>query len=512
MAQYTLRNLRFPVRREYDLSAEIARKLKLPPDSFTLVEIVRQAVDTRKKDRPIYDFTVLVDFPGPVPKDPDLAEHNTPAPQAEPGIFLNDRHPYIVGMGPAGLFCALALVEQGLQPVLFDRGDALEQRSALVGSFWNGGSLDPESNVQFGEGGAGAWSDGKLTSRGSGPEIRAVYELLIRFGARPEIRYQALPHLGTDVIRQVFRQLREYLTEQGCGFHYRSRLEDLELSAGKVSRLRINGDWHSPQTVVIGLGNAASDTFRTLSQRGVALEPKPFAVGFRIEQSQARIDELVYGSGKWKEILGAASYRLTAPGGYTFCMCPGGFVIAASSEAEGVVTNGMSLAARGEALCNSAVVTSVGAADFGDGLWDGLEFQRAIEKSAYQPGYLAPAQPAELFLNGLQCTDKLVGSYRPGIYSRDLGELFPPALTARLKSALISFDKVLRGFNSDALLIAPETRTSSPVRILRDKIGLNSPSAANLYPIGEGSGYAGGIISSAVDGYRLGKRMRVKGS
>ncbi len=512
MSLYTLRNLRVPARASIDLEMETAAKLRLPGSSFRIVRVLRQAVDTRRANHPVFDFTLQLEFSEAPRPNSDLIPMALPEASPSPPIKVSDPHPCIIGMGPAGLFCALAMVENGLQPWLFDQGDPLLERSAKVSEFWLKGVLDEDSNVQFGEGGAGAFSDGKLTSRGSDPALLKVFEQLIRFGAPPSIAFLALPHLGTEGIRAVVAGIRAHLLERGCRFHYRSALQDLELASGKVSRVLINGEWFAPETLVLGLGNSARASFRMLHRRGVSLEPKPFALGLRIEQLQSSIDRLVYGGESWSELLGPATYRLTAPTGFTFCMCPGGHVIAASSESSSVVTNGMSFSKRGNAFCNSAIVTSVTSSDFGEGLWKGMELQGQLERAAFQSGYLAPAQTAQRFLEGQPEAQKPLASYLPDVYPANLTTLFPMAITNRLQAALRRFGEILPGFYNAAVLIAPETRTSSPIRILRDRSNLNSLSAANLYPIGEGGGYAGGIISSAADGWRLGERFRASAS
>ncbi|MBP7205790.1 MAG: hypothetical protein KBA54_04665 [Candidatus Cloacimonetes bacterium] len=508
MKIFTLRNLRFTARPEFSLEEETAAKLGLPVSAFRIDRIVRKALDTRRRGHPVFDFTLLLGFTGTIPNHKDLTLFEPqPKPLAE-AITSPDSHPYIIGMGPAGLFCALAMVENGLQPWLFDRGDALEARAEKVEALWRKGSLDEDSNVQFGEGGAGAWSDGKLTSRGSDPSIQQVFDQMLRFGAPPEIAWEALPHLGTEGIRALVLKLRNHLFEHGCRFFYRHQLEDLEPRSGKVSRVRINAEWHSPGIIVLALGNAARKTWPILQQRGMELEPKPFALGFRIEQDQARVNTMIYGDGPWADFLGPASYRLTAKTAYTFCMCPGGQVIAASSEQGGVVTNGMSFSARANRYANSAVVTPVDSVDYGEGLWSGVELQRHLESLSFRAGFLAPAQSAQAFLKGQPEAATAAVSYLPGVYPADLARLFPPQISSRLGSALVRFDQVLPGFSRDAVLISPETRTSSPIRMLRHRERMNCLGLENLYPIGEGSGYAGGIISSAADGWRLGERIK----
>lgn len=509
MLSCILRNLRLPAGAEQDLTRAVKSKLRLPEDSFQLDRILRRSLDTRRKGHPVYDYTLLLSFPGQVPHHPDLQRYHLPQPPPQKRIPAADPHPFILGMGPAGLFCALAMVQSGLRPWLFDRGDSLELRSAKVGEFWLQGVLDTDSNVQFGEGGAGAWSDGKLTCRSDDPFVSAVYAELIRFGAPEEIAWLALPHLGSEGVRSVVRNIRDFLQEQGCRFFYRSPLLDLELREGRVARVLIGSDWYEPELLVLALGNSARDTWHILKRRGILPEPKPFAVGFRIEQKQAVINRLIYGSEDWAAKLGAAAYRLTSPTGYTFCMCPGGFVIGAASEKDGVVTNGMSFSRRNGVFCNSAIVTPVSDRDCGSGIWAGVNLQRSLERGAWRSGFLAPAQRAEDFLAGSSSPRKPLCNYLPDVYPSALDELLPRELSSRLRSALLRFDQLLPGFAQDAVLIAPETRTSSPVRFPRHKENLHCLSANNLYPIGEGSGYSGGIVSSAADGWRLGARLRL---
>jgi len=507
---YSLRNLRFPVQREYDLEGQIAAKLGLPSAAFSLLRITRKAVDTRRRNHPFYDFSVQLSFADQAPRHPDLnplPEH--PIPPVKP-IFRSDPHPFIIGMGPAGLFCALAMVANGFQPCLFDQGDAIEERARAVNKFWQDGRLDENSNVQFGEGGAGAFSDGKLTCRNRDHTVQQVLEQLIGFGAPPEIAFEALPHLGTDGIRTIVKNIRHHLQEQGCQFYHRHTLQDIRIAEWKLIQATINGSVHTPETLILALGNSARASFRMLHRRGIALEPKAFAVGFRIEQSQSTINRLIYGSESWAEILGPASYRLANPDGFTFCMCPGGFVISAPTESRGMVTNGMSYAARDNAYCNSAVVTPVDSEVYGSGLFAGIDFQQLLEHRAFQPSWQAPAILADDFLQERLSTRLHPSSFTGSLYCGDFSTIFPAAVLNRLKSALQKFATVIKEFNRNAVLIAPETRTSSPLRLLRDQDSLNSLSASNLYPIGEGSGYAGGIISSAGDGWRLGTRFRLR--
>ncbi len=499
-----LRNIRFPVSPEYDLNKEIAKKLRIPFSAVRLHAIQRKAVDCRRKNQPVYDFTVVL--------DQEISSHLDVLPFAEPSapsyspIVCKDPHPYIIGMGPAGLFCALEMVKNGLKPILFDRGSRLEDRATKVATFWSGGDLDVNSNVQFGEGGAGAFSDGKLTSRGRDRDFMRVFEHLISFGADPAISYEALPHLGTDGIRAIVANIRNYLIAQGCEFRYNSTLEDMRIETGKLTSVTINGEQHTPELLILAIGNSARKTFRQLAKRGIKLEPKPFAVGFRIEHLQERINRAIYGKKTWEDILGPATYRLAHQSTYSFCMCPGGEVVAASSEEGGVVTNGMSYSSRDGKYANSAIVSVADASIYGEGLFKGVEFQEQLERQAWTKSYHAPAQELSEFLYGKRKQGDLISTYRPGVYSGNISTLLPVILTNKIKTALHKFGTTIDEFCVEAVLIAPETRTSSPIRILRDEQSLACLGTERVFAIGEGSGYSGGIVSSAADGVRLGMR------
>ncbi|MDD3633139.1 MAG: hypothetical protein PHW38_05065 [Candidatus Cloacimonetes bacterium] len=509
MKTYTLSDFRIPAGKDIILENEIARELHIPVSSFKVQKIVRKALDTRKKDYPVWVLTLQLEFYSSPPVHPALSEIQPLKIEAYTPILVHNPHPYIIGMGPAGLFCALAMVENGFKPWLFDKGDSLEERLIKVQDFWQKGILDENSNVQFGEGGAGTFSDGKLTSRRNDALTQRIYSELIKFGTPEEIAYEALPHLGTDGIQKIVKRIREYLITKGCKFHYRTPLTDIKLSEGKVSQVAFGNQWQEPEIIILALGNAARNTWKMLYEREIALAAKPFAIGFRIEQKQSDINRWIYGNESWSEILGPASYRLACKTGFTFCMCPGGNVILASSENNTVVTNGMSFSARKGIYGNSAIVTAVSAKDYGTGIWDGMKLQIDMETKAFHKGYLAPAQKADDFLQNKDSFVPLYSTCLPGIYPFNLNRFFPSSITSRLSSTLKYCNHIFPGFYTDAILVAPETRTSSPIKILRKEDYLSSLSASNLYPIGEGSGYSGGIISSAADGWRLGERFRI---
>jgi uncharacterized FAD-dependent dehydrogenase len=472
---YLIKNVVIPVSMKIDLKYHISKKLKLPLNSINNIKIILRSLDARKRNNLKFNYTILAELPAKYLRNPDVIEYKNPEPYIQ----------------------------------TFERGDKLEERTLKVTDFWKNGILDEESNVQFGEGGAGTFSDGKLTSRKSDFYTNQVTKYLIQFGADEKISYEALPHLGTDGLRKIVLNIRRFLEEKGCKFFWRNKLENLNIENDQIISVRINGKEYKPEVVILAIGNSARDTFEMLSQK-TEMESKPFAVGFRIEHSQDYINDAFYGNQTDFSITGPATYRLTAQDGkkgiYSFCMCPGGFVIPASSEKDGLVLNGMSFQGRNNEFANSAIVVTVNEADYGQGILAGMEFQRKIEKKCFLTDnpYFAPTQKALDFMNNKSHDSVPKTSYLPGIISSDLNSIFTSDIIKALKTGLISFEKRIPGFAGKGILLAPETRTSSPVRILRNKVTFESVTISNLYPIGEGSGYAGGIMSSAADGYKLG--------
>lgn len=417
--------------------------------------------------------------------------------------------PVVVGAGPAGLFCAWVLAKRGMAPILIERGDAVEERVKKVEAFWETGELDPESNVQFGEGGAGTFSDGKLTSRSKDPRGRTVLELFSRLADDESILYRKKPHVGTDALRKVLVLLRKELEDMGAEIHFRTALQSITKKNDGYSLATSKGDLHA-KYVVLALGHSARDSFTMLHEKGVFMEQKPFAVGFRIEEPQAAIDESQYG--EVRRFLPAADYSVTAKVGdkgvYTFCMCPGGKVVAAASETGGVVTNGMSYKARDGENANAAVLVTIDYETYGEGTLAGVEFQRRIEQKVFAmtKSYKAPVQSAGNYLYGEE-GDAVAPTYRPGTFEADLHTIYPEELDRALTEGLKDMGRRFPALIEKALLTAPETRSSSPVRITRDLTTLESVSHENLYPAGEGAGYAGGIVSSAMDGMRVAEKI-----
>ena len=414
----------------------------------------------------------------------------------------------IAGFGPAGMFAGLILAENGYRPLILERGESVEKRTETVENFWKKGELNPSSNVQFGEGGAGTFSDGKLTTRINDPLCGYVLEKFVEFGAPGEILTKAKPHIGTDKLREIVKNIRERIISLGGEIRFCEPLTDFDYDGEKILSVKTASGSEKACAVVLAIGHSARDTFELLAKKGIKAEPKPFSVGVRIEHKQSEVDESLYGEFAGNPLLPKGEYQLSYRNGergvYTFCMCPGGFVVPAASEENTVVTNGMSEFSRSGENANAAVAVSVTPEDFGRGILDGVDFAREIERKAYAltGSYKAPATTVKGFLEGRPSLDSNVNpTYAIGLKEVEFRQLFPEFVTTMLETGLNVFAKKMKCFgNGEAILTAPETRTSSPVRITRNKETLRSLSCENLYPCGEGAGYAGGIMSAAVDG------------
>ena len=502
------------------LARAAAKQLRIKESDVKLLEIRRRSVDARKKNDVRIIYTVDVS----VKEREDKILKAAHCPKAEIAkdfayqlpvpANMPDSRPVIVGFGPAGMFCALVLSMAGLRPIVLERGQDAATRHARVAQFWESGKLDPDCNVQFGEGGAGTFSDGKLNSGIKNERTGWILEQFADAGANGNILYDAKPHIGTDVLLTVVQNLREKILHYGGEVRFGTKLTGIRMKNGAVvaAEAECGGE---PTTIacnrlVLAIGHSARDTFEWLHESGIPMEPKPFSMGVRVEHRQSMVNQSQYGKFADAPALGAADYKLNVklPNGdsaYTFCMCPGGSVVAAASEAGGVVTNGMSCCARDGENANAALLVTLHPEDFPDkGVLGGMYWQREIEQAAFLAGgsnYHAPAQLVGDFLahRKSEAIGSVTPTYRPGVTLCDLHDVLPEKLTSVLEQAIPALDHYLHGYNSpDAVMTAPETRSSSPVRILRDET--RQSALHGLYPCGEGAGYAGGILSAAADG------------
>lgn len=509
-----IRDISLPAREDSPaaLRHAAARAMGVLEGDITELKIRRRSVDARKKGDVRLIYTVdagLGPYEGAVLKS-RAGDKLFPAPtdsySPPKAAHAPEKRPVIVGFGPAGMFAGLVLAMAGVPPVILERGRAVEERALDVERFWRTGSLDHGSNVQFGEGGAGAFSDGKLNTGIKNPRIQWVLDRFVEFGARENVAFDAKPHVGTDKLRVVVKNLRKRIIDLGGQVRFGARVTDILIRGGRVTGVRVNDSYELPcDTLILAVGHSATDTFERLHALNVPMEPKAFAMGVRIEHLQRDIDRAQYGSFAGLRALGAADYKLAVHTGagdvYTFCMCPGGYVVGASSEVGGVVTNGMSYSGRGGENANSALLAGLTPADFPHpGALGGMYWQRELERLAFQAagGYFAPAQTVGDFL-GRPSAPTVTPTYRPGVKLLDLHTVLPERITRPLELALPELGRRLAGFDAPgAMLTAPETRSSSPIRIPRDA-SRQSP-IPGLYPCGEGPGHAGGITSAAVDG------------
>ena len=492
-----------PGKKEAELLKLCERKLHAPVRYF---RILKKSLDARDKSNIKWVYSVECSSRPEQPPARTYPRITRPAPKV-----------FIAGAGPAGLFCALRLIRHGIQPVLLERGKPVEERAEDIANFFQTGVLAPDSNVQFGEGGAGTFSDGKLYTQTNSAFHREILETFVEFGAPEEIAYLGRPHIGSDKLRLVIANMRRYILEHGGAIRYGSKLDDVRLKDGALTALSVNGAWEEASLLVLAVGHSARDTFELLQNRGFHMEAKDFAVGVRIEHLQSRISRAQYGEGY--AALPPADYKLVSHASeravFTFCMCPGGVVIPAASEEGGVVVNGMSNFARDEKNANSALVVQVKKEDFGEGALAGVAFQRKIERAAYLAaggGYLAPAQLVGDFLAGKESYyfGEVRPSYARGTAFAPVDAYLPPAVCASLRVAIPDMALRLSGFSSyEGVLTGVESRTSSPVRILRGE-NFEAEGISGVYPCGEGCGYAGGITSAAADGLRIAQTIASK--
>jgi uncharacterized FAD-dependent dehydrogenase len=510
------------------LRAAIVQRLGIPAEALLAFTVFKRSYDARKRGHIhlIYSLDVTVSDEarvlarwaddaqiGPTPDMRYRFVTQTPPAGAASGDF---RRPIIIGFGPCGLFAALVLAQMGFRPIVLERGKAVRERTQDTWGLWRKRALNPESNVQFGEGGAGTFSDGKLYSQIKDPHHhgRKVLTEFVKAGAPGEILYVSKPHIGTFRLVSMIERMRQTITDLGGEIRFSQRVADLHIENGQVRGVTLaDGERLHSDHVVLAVGHSARDTFQMLHERGVHIEAKPFSIGFRIEHPQSLIDSCRFGPQAGHPLLGAADYKLVhhcknGRSVYSFCMCPGGTVVAATSEPGRVVTNGMSQYSRNERNANSAIVVGITPADYPGGPLAGIDLQRQLESQAFVLGggnYDAPAQLVGDFMAGRPSTafGSVLPSYQPGVRLGALDASLPAYAIAAIREALPAFDQQIRGFAmADAVLTGVETRTSSPIRITRGK-DYQSLNTRGLYPAGEGAGYAGGILSAGIDGIKV---------
>lgn len=509
---------------EAELRARIFARLGLNRDESLTWRILRKSLDARSRNSLRFVYTVVVSWPGEsewLLKNGGRAgvERFEPAvfEEAQPGSVPLTERPVVVGSGPGGLLAAYYLAIRGYRPLILERGEAVKERVPAIRAFDRGGPFDRENNYLFGEGGAGTFSDGKLTCRISGPDVDWVLERFVECGGKPEIRYEQRPHLGSNRLPMLVRNFRRKIEELGGEYRFRCCVEELDIANGRVRGVKTSSGHIPASVVILAIGHSARDTYEMLYRVGVPLEPKAFQLGLRIEQPQEQVNRHKYGAKAYEQILGVADYSLVARGGrdlFTFCMCAGGVVIPSVSEPGMFCTNGMSNSRHDTQFANSGIMVTLEPGEFGsEHPLAGVELQRKFEAAAYELGrgsYLAPIQRAGDFLadRAPASSERFESSYQRGVVPTNLNDVLPASVLSALRSGLPLMDRQWRGdFLKNATLVGPEMRGSSPVRISRVLETRQVPGLAGLFPVGEGAGYAGGIISAAVDGLRTAKQV-----
>ncbi|UCV12665.1 NAD(P)/FAD-dependent oxidoreductase [Dechloromonas denitrificans] len=531
-----LTEIKLPLKKytDDDLRNAIVERLAIAPVDLLNFTVFRRGYDARKRSNILFVFTLDVELKDEAAvvkrlKAANNDAHIGPTPDTRYKFVTQapanlPSRPIVIGTGPCGLLAGLILAQMGFRPIILERGKAVRERTKDTWGLWRNHKLNPESNVQFGEGGAGTFSDGKLYSQIKDPQHhgRKVLEEFVKAGAPEEIIYVSKPHIGTFRLVKMVEAMRTTITELGGEIRFGSKVDRVIIENGQVEGVELaGGETIASQHVVLAIGHSARDTFQMLHEQGVYIEAKPFSIGFRVEHPQALIDKARFGPNAGNELLGAADYKLVhhcanGRSAYSFCMCPGGQVVAATSEEGRVVTNGMSQYSRAERNANAALVVNVNPEDFpGDFKINplaGIDFQRQWESAAFVAGgssYAAPAQRIGDFLAGRPSTalGEVDPSYQPGVHMTDLSSCVPPYVIEALREAIPAFEKQIRGFAmADAVLTGVETRTSSPIRITRNA-ECQSLNTRGLYPAGEGAGYAGGILSAAVDGIKVAEQV-----
>lgn len=516
---YHFRELSVPLEKKGDILGALSHAIGISPDSILNLEVERFALDSRKRNAPHWSYNVKFETAKPLHPTHWLVPATEKKETLESDILKDSipmsRNVTVVGAGPAGLWAALSFARKGFQVNLYEQGSPVEERFQDIRRFFVDRKFNPRSNILFGEGGAGAYSDGKLNTRSRNIFSSAVLADMVHFGVSRDVLTFAKPHVGTDRLVLLLKALRREFLDLGGKVHFHTALEDIEISGGSLSRVNFNGTWQNADNLVLAPGHSARFLYELLHERGVAEESKAFALGVRVEHPQELINIRQLGKNVNTELTGSAEYALTAKtlGGksaaYSFCMCPGGVLVPCVSEEGTLATNGMSYSKRNGKLANGAIVVPI---EKSDSLFGGIEMQRRFEKRAFELGgknYSAPAQTIRAFLEGKNDSVLPTSSFATGILSCPLREILDDFLCDSLAEGFEQFEKKIPGFIDNGLIVAPETRTSSPVRIVRNTDTLESVSAKGLFVIGEGAGYTGGIVTSAADGIKLANRAKM---
>ncbi len=495
--------------KDHDIKKAVARKLGIMPEEIREFRVHKKSIDARKKDNIIFTYTIDADVKNVSEFKDMIIEEKDNYPVINKKR-KSDKRPVVIGAGPAGLFAAYIFAKEGLNPIVIEQGKTVDERKKDVDKFWSEGKLNTASNVQFGEGGAGTFSDGKLTTLINNPNCDFVLKTFTECGAPEEILYEAKPHVGTDKLIETIRNLRENIKALGGEFYFDEKVVDFDIENNKIKKVKCkSGLEFETDTVILAIGHSARYTFEMILEKKFDMIPKAFSVGVRIEHLQSEIDKVQYGSYAGHKLLGPSEYKMAYHGNrscYTFCMCPGGLVVASASEDGRVVTNGMSNYKRDGVNANCALLVNVTPEDFeGNDVLRGMHFQRKLEEAAYKEGganFNAPVQRAEDFIAGRvsEALGDVKPSYKPGYKFADFNNIFPTYISDTMKEALNYMEKRIKGFKTNGLLTGVETRSSSPVRIVRSENLMSN--IEGVYPCGEGAGYAGGIMSAAVDGIR----------